>query len=483
MKATTGPLGGVQGSATRHRDLALQKRDTYCMFPSDSEDEDESEEEGGQGETGEHAPSGASPRSRQLPDEKQHKECVSQIEASQSTHVVQRSNTGLNSPLLPDDRWRRGQSDELPPHGLLLQNTTTAKPSELFEGKVFKKSVGSASKKRTLSQVVCKLESKPNAKKSKVSMDKTDGVAKGLVERNTDRQCSPGTVQYQTTSGQNMNALAVNTVLTSNCVAHLAGKLVCCSQTTQKHHQSEKPGKYTEARYRAWDKANKKRSAANSKITHGIVYKLTSPSNKSYIGISKYSIERRILWHKNKRSGCKAIKSALKKYGFSSFKKEVLHNNIPLESLSALEMHEIDAHGTMAPNGYNLTRGGESNPMDEPATRKKISESKRVYWAAKGGGAEAATWMQQGDARARATATKLKRGWERAQGKASGMSKSEGKKYLIRFLRNRERLQKQYAKRKEQNVPSETSSAWRTRATSEVDLGEITAENASPVTE
>ena len=79
---------------------------------------------------------------------------------------------------------------------------------------------------------------------------------------------------------------------------------------------AEKRGEYSDARYRAWDKANKKRAASNLRITHGIVYKLTSPSGKAYVGISKYSIEKRILWHKSDSSCCKAIKAALKKYGF-----------------------------------------------------------------------------------------------------------------------------------------------------------------------
>ena len=211
----------------------------------------------------------------------------------------------------------------------------------------------------------------------------------------------------------------------------------------RKKRPSEQPGQYTKARYKAWDKANKKRAAAGRKITHGIVYKLTSPSGKSYIGISKYTIERRILWHKSESSRCWAIKAALKKYGFAAFKKEVLHSNIPLESLPTLEMHEIAAHGTMAPNGYNLTRGGEYNPMDEPATRKKISDFKTNWWKSHDGSAAAAK-MQEGDARARATATNLARWWERAKAKAASMDEAAGEKYLAAFLKNRARRQAAY---------------------------------------
>jgi group I intron endonuclease len=207
---------------------------------------------------------------------------------------------------------------------------------------------------------------------------------------------------------------------------------------------AEKRGEYSKARYKAWDKANKKRAAANRKITHGIVYKLTSPSGKSYVGISKYTIERRILWHKSQQSCCKAIKAALKKYGFNAFKKEVLHSNIPLDELPSIEQREIAAHDTMAPKGYNLTRGGEYNPMDEPATRKKISIAKTEYWKSRGGGSEAAKWMQSGDARERATATKLARSMERWQAQASKLPEAKREAFIKSKLAMRAYRQRLY---------------------------------------
>lgn len=67
------------------------------------------------------------------------------------------------------------------------------------------------------------------------------------------------------------------------------------------------------------------------------------------------------------------------KYGSDNFRKEVLHSNIPLDELPSLEVQEIARHGTMAPNGYNLTPGGETNPMDTELSRKKISDHKKKY--------------------------------------------------------------------------------------------------------
>ena len=206
---------------------------------------------------------------------------------------------------------------------------------------------------------------------------------------------------------------------------------------------------YTPARLKAWDKANKKRAAKNKQIKRGIVYKLTSPSGKSYIGISKYWIERRILWHKSSGSCCHAIKAALKLYGFAAFKKEILHSDIPLEELPALEVQEIAAHGTLAPNGYNLTRGGEYNPMDEPATRQKISDAKTAYWeqAGQSGRAAAAAKMQEGDARARATATKLARAEERWIEKVHLWPQEDAVAFFIARLKARARAQAKYKKK------------------------------------
>ena len=138
------------------------------------------------------------------------------------------------------------------------------------------------------------------------------------------------------------------------------GKLVGCAKRKRKPSEVNP----TAARYRAWDKANKKRAASNRTITHGIVYKLTSPSGKAYVGISKYSIERRILWHNSSSSCCHAIKAALRKYGFDSFTKEVLHSGVPLGQLPSLDIQEMATHGTLQPNGYNLSKGRRVQPHE-----------------------------------------------------------------------------------------------------------------------
>ena len=55
----------------------------------------------------------------------------------------------------------------------------------------------------------------------------------------------------------------------------------------------------------------------------GIIYKLTSPSGKIYIGQTTRSFQQRLKEHIT-QSGCVILSFALKKYGFENFEKEIL---------------------------------------------------------------------------------------------------------------------------------------------------------------
>ena len=92
----------------------------------------------------------------------------------------------------------------------------------------------------------------------------------------------------------------------------------------------------------------------------GALYKLTFPNGKSYIGITKYSIEHRIKIHiRSSRSGRKlAIYNAIRKYGEDSFQVQVLAMAHP-DDLPQLEIDAIRKHDTFGINGYNMTAGGE----------------------------------------------------------------------------------------------------------------------------
>jgi len=115
------------------------------------------------------------------------------------------------------------------------------------------------------------------------------------------------------------------------------------------------------------------------KVQHwGCLYRLTNKINLMvYIGKS-INFKHRMICHKNSEDGC-YIHNAIQKYGWEKFKVEKIIDNVPEEDLNNLEMAYIAVENTKAPNGYNLTDGGEgtSGLVHSEASKKKMSESKR----------------------------------------------------------------------------------------------------------
>ena len=91
-----------------------------------------------------------------------------------------------------------------------------------------------------------------------------------------------------------------------------------------------------------------------------VVYKIVSPSGKSYIGVAKRSAQERFKKHcADARLGRKtALCGAIRKYGPDALSVSTL-----IESTSEycfdFEIKAIKAYETLHPNGYNLTTGGE----------------------------------------------------------------------------------------------------------------------------
>lgn len=106
-----------------------------------------------------------------------------------------------------------------------------------------------------------------------------------------------------------------------------------------------------------------------------LVYKHTSPSGKSYIGITN-DYDRRCNQHQNSSNRCSAFKSAIAKHGWDSFEHTILLTNITLEEAKNAEQSLIAEHNTLAPNGYNLTTGGEGRLLSEE-TRAKLSATRK----------------------------------------------------------------------------------------------------------
>ena len=93
--------------------------------------------------------------------------------------------------------------------------------------------------------------------------------------------------------------------------------------------------------------------------TVALLYRLTSPSGRAYIGITN-NVKKRWQEHANaSRCGSKcALHLAIKKYGFENFTKEILVKSY-LDYAKDLEVKAIIAYSTMVPAGYNMTAGGD----------------------------------------------------------------------------------------------------------------------------
>jgi|NOAtaT_7_FD_contig_123_65159_length_1455_multi_5_in_1_out_0_2 hypothetical protein len=114
-------------------------------------------------------------------------------------------------------------------------------------------------------------------------------------------------------------------------------------------------------------------------MKQGIIYKLSLPSGKEYIGQTTQEFHQRLTKHFSKarrdtKSGCIALNAAIRKYGEDSVSSEVLLICNETE-LDYYERKAIELHNTLSPNGYNLMNGGNSNKTMSEKTRKRMSES------------------------------------------------------------------------------------------------------------
>ncbi len=114
-----------------------------------------------------------------------------------------------------------------------------------------------------------------------------------------------------------------------------------------------------------------------------LIYKHTSPSGKSYIGLTSKTIEQRLNGHKTSAYTCMSENSfhqAIRKYGIENFTSEILIDNIEtLLEATSIEIYYIRFYNTYR-NGYNDTKGGRGMNVDyrffDEEWRKNIALSK-----------------------------------------------------------------------------------------------------------
>jgi group I intron endonuclease len=117
-----------------------------------------------------------------------------------------------------------------------------------------------------------------------------------------------------------------------------------------------------------------------NKIGH--IYILLFPNGKRYVGQTIRTIRKRIWEHKHLSNDgyASVVYNATRKYGENSVKIErVLTIKCTQEYLNLLEDRCIIMFNTLAPNGYNLKRGGSHGALSEEAKAKiALAKAKRA---------------------------------------------------------------------------------------------------------
>ena len=107
----------------------------------------------------------------------------------------------------------------------------------------------------------------------------------------------------------------------------------------------------------------------------GVIYKITSPSGKVYVGQTK-NYKQRMTEHKSKNSNCILLRNAIQKYRDKMIY-EKIEENVPDESLNERETFWIKKLNCMAPNGLNCNEGGGVNSEVSQFTRDNMSAGQR----------------------------------------------------------------------------------------------------------
>ena len=103
-----------------------------------------------------------------------------------------------------------------------------------------------------------------------------------------------------------------------------------------------------------------------------IVYCLSFPNGKQYIGMTSQTMEKRLIGHRAyAKKGCEfLLYSAWRKYGEPECKVLAV---VESHMVRKTERKAIAVFGTMVPNGYNLMLGGEGAGIASQETRAKQS--------------------------------------------------------------------------------------------------------------
>jgi group I intron endonuclease len=116
---------------------------------------------------------------------------------------------------------------------------------------------------------------------------------------------------------------------------------------------------------------------ASNKLMTIAIYTITNTlNNKSYIGISS-DLKRRWREHKNPDGKCTNLHNAIKKYGYNLFVFKHIADAFTWKYACEIEKELIIDFNTKAPNGYNLTLGGDGTLGFKHTAEEKQRRSER----------------------------------------------------------------------------------------------------------
>jgi len=110
---------------------------------------------------------------------------------------------------------------------------------------------------------------------------------------------------------------------------------------------------------------------------NGVIYLLTSPSGKQYVGQSWDYETRMVQYSRGGRKEQRVLQNAIRKYGWENFTATIIMQGIQTQdALDKTEDAFILLLDTLAPNGYNLRRGGRGG-KHHADSRAKIGDAQR----------------------------------------------------------------------------------------------------------
>lgn len=109
----------------------------------------------------------------------------------------------------------------------------------------------------------------------------------------------------------------------------------------------------------------------------GVIYKLTFPSGKCYVGQTAGSAVKRWTrhrWEAEKNGSQAIVHHAIRKYGWKTVKPQVIAT-VADNELDEEEKRQIEIHNCITPNGYNGRVGGLLGSLCAEEVRKKMRDS------------------------------------------------------------------------------------------------------------